>query len=177
MNRVALALTVALVLASCRPDGRGTPSQPTGIQVYFSPGGDCTAAIVGAVDAARESVLVQAYSFTSKPIAAAVLAAHKRGVAVAVILDKSQRTAQYSEADFFAHAGIRTLLDGAHAIAHNKVIVIDGATVITGSFNFTKAAEERNAENVLVIQDRELAAKYAANWHKHESHSDAYAGR
>jgi|GEM_PF-3002625 hypothetical protein len=57
MNRIALSLIVALVLASCRPDGRGTPSQPTGIQVCFSPGGGCTAAIVGALDAAREGWL------------------------------------------------------------------------------------------------------------------------
>jgi phosphatidylserine/phosphatidylglycerophosphate/cardiolipin synthase-like enzyme len=50
------------------------------------------------------------------------------------------------------------------AIAHNKVMVIDSRTVITGSFNFTKAAEESNAENLLVIDDAELAKKYTQNW-------------
>jgi phosphatidylserine/phosphatidylglycerophosphate/cardiolipin synthase-like enzyme len=55
-------------------------------------------------------------------------------------------------------------------------MVIDGQTVITGSFNFTKAAEERNAENLLVIQDADLARKYAENWRNHLKHSTAYTG-
>jgi phosphatidylserine/phosphatidylglycerophosphate/cardiolipin synthase-like enzyme len=98
-------------------------------------------------------VLVQAYSFTSAPIAKALLDAHKRGVQVQVILDKSQRTEKYSSADFLANQGVLTMIDATHAIAHNKVIVIDGETVLTGSFNFTKAAQEKNAENLLIIRD------------------------
>jgi hypothetical protein len=73
--------------------------------------------------------------------------------------------------------GIPTKIDAQHAIAHNKVMVIDGQTVITGSFNFTKAAEENNAENLLVIRSPELAAKYAANWKVHADHSEPYGGR
>ena len=56
-------------------------------------------------------------------------------------------------------------------------MVIDDETVLTGSFNFTKAAEEHNAENLLVIQDRALAEKYASNWGRHVEHSEPYAGR
>jgi len=56
-------------------------------------------------------------------------------------------------------------------------MVIDGETVITGSFNFTKAAEENNAENLLVIRDRELAERYIRNWQEHEKHSEVYVGR
>jgi phosphatidylserine/phosphatidylglycerophosphate/cardiolipin synthase-like enzyme len=82
------------------------------------------------------------------PIAKALLDAHKRGVQVQVILDKSQRTEKYSSADFLANQGVPTLIDANHAIAHNKVIVIDGEIVLTGSFNFTKAPQEKNAENV-----------------------------
>jgi phosphatidylserine/phosphatidylglycerophosphate/cardiolipin synthase-like enzyme len=85
--------------------------------------------------------LVQAYSFTSAPIANALVDAHKRGVNVQVILDKSQRTEKYSSADFVARAGIPTFIDAKHAIAHNKIMVIDGYEILTGSFNFTKAAE------------------------------------
>jgi phosphatidylserine/phosphatidylglycerophosphate/cardiolipin synthase-like enzyme len=73
--------------------------------------------------------------------------------------------------------GIPTWIDAKHAIAHNKVMVIDGATVITGSFNFTKAAEEHNAETMLVIRDQALAAKYGANWQAHVEHSEGYEGR
>jgi phosphatidylserine/phosphatidylglycerophosphate/cardiolipin synthase-like enzyme len=103
--------------------------------------------------------------------------AHKRGVKVEVLLDKSPKGEKYTSADFILHAGIRTLIDAKHPIAHNKIMVIDGQTVITGSFNFTKAAEEGNAENLLVIRSPELAAKYTANWQAHEAHSDAYEGK
>jgi phosphatidylserine/phosphatidylglycerophosphate/cardiolipin synthase-like enzyme len=133
--------------------------------------------VVKALDHATNSVLVQAYSFTSAPIAKAIVDAHKRGVKVQVILDKSQRTAKYSSADFVAHAGIPTYIDAKHAISHNKIMVIDGYEILTGSFNFTKAAEENNAENLLVIQDAPLAAKYAENWRNHLSHSESYPGR
>jgi len=96
---------------------------------------------------------------------------------VGVILDKSQRTDQYSSATFLFNAGIPTKIDAQHAIAHNKVMIIGGATVITGSFNFTKAAEENNAENLLVIHDRKLAERYIKNWQEHERHSEVYEGR
>jgi phosphatidylserine/phosphatidylglycerophosphate/cardiolipin synthase-like enzyme len=56
-------------------------------------------------------------------------------------------------------------------------MVIDGYEILTGSFNFTKAAEVNNAENLLVIQDAPLAAKYAENWRNHLSHSESYSGR
>ena len=93
---------------------------------------------------------------------------------ITVILDKGQKTAKYSSADFVSHAGITTLIDAKHAIAHNKVMVIDGLVLITGSFNFTKAAEEKNAENLLIIRDKELADKYIAYLKLHEAHSETY---
>ena len=121
---------------------------------------------------------MQAYTFTSTPIAKALVDAHKRGVKIEVILDKSQRTEKYSSrpTSWSTWASPRKI-DAKHAIAHNKIMVIDGQTVITGSFNFTTAAEEHNAENLLVIRSPDLAAKYTANWKVHADHSDAYAGR
>jgi phosphatidylserine/phosphatidylglycerophosphate/cardiolipin synthase-like enzyme len=151
--------------------------QAADIQVYFSPQGGCTEAVVANLDKATNTVLVQAYSFTSAPIAKALVDAKKRGVKVQVILDKSQRTERYSSADFVQRAGIATFIDAKHAIAHNKIMVIDGETILTGSFNFTKAAEEKNAENLLVIQDAALAAKYTTNWQAHLKHSEAYLGK
>lgn len=94
-----------------------------------------------------------------------------------VILDKSQRKDEYSSATFLFNTGIPVKIDSQHAIAHNKVMIIDGETVITGSFNFTKAAEENNAENLLVIHDRKLAERYIKNWWEHERHSEVYMGR
>jgi phosphatidylserine/phosphatidylglycerophosphate/cardiolipin synthase-like enzyme len=153
--------------------GKGTTNQWS---VYFSPNGGCTEAIVKEIAAAKKSILVQAYSFSSAPIAKALVEAHKRGVKVEAIPDKSNKTDKYSAADFLLHADIPTRIDAAHAIAHNKVMIIDGETVITGSFNFTKAAEEKNAENLLIIKDKDLAAKYAENWKNDAGHSEVYTG-
>ncbi|MGO9613614.1 MAG: phospholipase D-like domain-containing protein [Dissulfurispiraceae bacterium] len=89
-------------------------------QVYFSPGGGATDAIVNEIGNAKSEVLVQAYSFTSAPIARALVYAHKRGVHVEIILDRSQKSERYSSADFTAHAGILTYIDAQHAIAHNN---------------------------------------------------------
>jgi phosphatidylserine/phosphatidylglycerophosphate/cardiolipin synthase-like enzyme len=145
----------------------------TPVKVLFSPNGGCTEAIVDQIDQARSAVLVQAYGFTSLPIAKALLKAQRRGVRVEVILDKSQRTRRPSPAAFLANAGIPTFIDAEHAIAHNKVMIIDDRTVISGSFNFTRAAEERNAENLFIIRSEELARLYVRNWREHRIHSAA----
>ena len=143
------------------------------VEVYFSPNDGATEAIVREIDRARSEILVQAYSFTSAPIAKALLKAHRRGVKVQAILDKSQKTQKYSSASFLTNSGIPTYIDARHAIAHNKIIIIDRAVVITGSFNFTKAAEEKNAENLLIIRSKELAKPYLENWQRHREHSTA----
>ena len=157
------------------PQSRQSDGSPRAWQVYFSPQGGATTAIRVALDRADKSVLVQAYWFTSAPIAEALVRAQKRGVAIQVILDRSQRTEKYSSADFLANSGILTTIDVAHAIAHNKVMIIDGKTVITGSFNFIKAAEERNAENLLIIHDDRLAARYTENWQFHQAHTALFS--
>ena len=151
-----------------------TLPKDTPVKVYFSPKGGCTNAIIKEIEQAKTEVLVQAYSFTSAPIARALLDAHKRGVAVQVILDKSQKTQKYSSATFLKNSRIHTLIDDKHAIAHNKIMVIDREIVITGSFNFTKAAKEKNAENVLVIQSQELAKRFFDNWSQHKEHSNTF---
>ena len=107
-------------------------------------------------------------------MAGALRDVHRRGVKVQVILDKSQRTERYSSATFIKNAGIPVWIDAKHAIAHNKVIIIDSAVVVTGSFNFSKATEERNAENLLIINSPELAKVYTANWEQHRLHSEDY---
>jgi phosphatidylserine/phosphatidylglycerophosphate/cardiolipin synthase-like enzyme len=144
--------------------------------VYFSPHGGATEAVLREVNAATQQILVQAYSFTSAPIAKALIEAHKRGGTVLTILDKSNVTQQYSAATFLGNVGIPTLIDAQHAIAHNKVMVIDNTTVITGSFNCTKAAEEKNAENLLVITEAPaLVQAYATNIQAHAAHAHPYA--
>jgi phosphatidylserine/phosphatidylglycerophosphate/cardiolipin synthase-like enzyme len=167
------------VLASVllAPPGAAGAADVTRAEVFFSPEGGATAAVVRELAAAKTEVRVQAYSFTSAPIAKALVEAKARGLDVQVILDKSNRTAKYSSADFLVHHAIPTRIDAAHAIAHNKVMVIDRHTVVTGSFNFTNAAEAHNAENLLVLDSAELAGKYLANWEVHAQHSEVYEGK
>lgn len=149
----------------------------TPAHVYFSPSGGATDAVVKEIGKAKSEIMVQAYSFTSKEIAKALVDAHKRGVHTQIILDKSNRSQKYSAADFTRNMGIPTFIDAEHQIAHNKIMIIDKETLITGSFNFTKAAEEKNAENLLILKNSELAKQYIDNWNKHRKHSQEYTGR
>ncbi|OPY86545.1 MAG: Phospholipase D precursor [Smithella sp. PtaU1.Bin162] len=142
------------------------------IDIHFSPRGGCEKAIINGINNAKNEIRVQAYSFTSAPIAKALLDAHKRGVNTKIILDKSQKKQSYSSYFFFKNQGVPVYIDSAHAIAHNKIIIIDRRIVITGSFNFTRAAEENNAENLLIITSPELAEKYLQNWQVHRDHSE-----
>jgi phosphatidylserine/phosphatidylglycerophosphate/cardiolipin synthase-like enzyme len=171
-------IILCLLLTGIFTAGYAADSVPSAeIQVYFSPHGGCTDAIVSAVNDAKKTVLVQAYSFTSAPIAKALIEAHRRGVDVRVILDKTNRTRNYSVADLLLHEGVPTWIDIVHTIAHSKVIIIDGGTVITGSFNFTKAAEDHNTENLLVIHDPGLARKYTENWDICQKQAEPYGGK
>ena len=172
-------IILLLALSSCffpiQPAQKPLPCpSPT---VRFSPKGGCTDAVVQELDKAKTSILVQAYSFTSAPIAKVLVAAHERGVKVEIILDKSNLTAQYTSGPYVAKAGIPVKIDSVHDIAHNKIMIIDREIVITGSFNFTKSAEDKNAENLLVIRDKALAEKYTKNWQEHKGHSEPYKGK
>jgi len=146
-------------------------------EAYFSPDGGCTAAVVSAIGQARQRVLVQAYYLTSAPVGKALRDAHKRGLDVRVILDAGQRGDGYSPAEFLSRSGIPTWIDTRQGLQHNKVIIVDGEVVITGSFNFTRSAEERNRENLLVLRDAALAAAYEANFARDQRASERHVGR
>jgi phosphatidylserine/phosphatidylglycerophosphate/cardiolipin synthase-like enzyme len=148
------------------------------LEVAFSPNGGSTDLVIKVIHSAKTSIRVLAYSFTSAPIAQALVEAHKRGVDVQVVVDKSQKKEKYTSATFVANAGIPIRIDSKHAIAHNKVVIVDGHTVQQGSFNYTKAAEEKNGENVLVNwNNAKLAEVYLKDWKRHWEHSDAVAAR
>lgn len=172
MKRIFIIIFFLLVCSTAYPYDLTLHDTP--ISIYFSPKGGAQQAIVDTIGQAKKSIYVQAYSFTSAPIAKALVDAQARGVKVEAILDKSQRKATYTGATFLKNAGIPVWIDDKHAIAHNKVMILDGTTVITGSFNFTKAAEEKNAENLLIVKDIGLAKLYMENWKLHREHSEAY---
>lgn len=144
------------------------------IHACFTPGQDCTHQITDQISQAKHSILVQAYNFTSKDIANALIEAKNRGVKVKVILDKSQRKQKYSLLHYIVDAGIPVWIDTKPAIAHNKIMIIDEKEVITGSFNFTDSAQKRNAENLVFITDTKLAQKYIQNWQNREQQSIPY---
>lgn len=169
---IGLALLVTMLAGPAFSEEPQTYDCKT--RVFFSPNGGCTDAIVSEIGKAKREILVQAYSFTSVPIAKALVEAHKRGVICKVILDKSQRKEKYSSADFLVNSGIETWIDEKPKIAHSKVMVIDGETIITGSFNFTKSAEDSNVENLLILSSPELAKRYQVNWLDRKSVSLEY---
>jgi phosphatidylserine/phosphatidylglycerophosphate/cardiolipin synthase-like enzyme len=89
----------------------------------------------------------------------------RRGVDVRLVADKSQLTARYTSVRFLANRGVPVRINGRYSIMHDKFIVVDGVTVQTGSFNYTRAAEIRNAENVIVLVNLpQVASAYAAEW-------------
>src|SRR5207248_5930952 len=119
---------------------------PFSVAAYHSPKGGCTNAIVYEIQRARREVLVQAYSFTSKPIAEALIAAKGRGVDVEILLDRSNEQEAYTELGHLVQQGLTPQIDAHHAIAHNKIMLIGRKTLVTGSFNFRHQAEVENAE-------------------------------
>ncbi len=132
---------------------------------FVPDGPSCENMLVDAIKRTHKSLLIQAYSFTSPPIAQAVAQAHRRGVDVRVIVDKSQVGDKYTSATFLKHAGIPVVVDGDVAIAHNKTMIFDQQAVFTGSFNFSRSAQQRNAENGLIIKgDPTLVKAYTDNW-------------
>ena len=150
------------------------------VQVAFTPGDDAGKLIADAINSAQRQVLVQAFSFTHRKIADALISAKQRGVDVKVVADKEQtHRIPTSVIARIAAGGVPVFIDSAHNSAHNKVMVIDAgspeAALITGSFNFTQAAQHKNSENVLVIRgNKALTDLYLKNWRQHYEHSEPY---
>jgi phosphatidylserine/phosphatidylglycerophosphate/cardiolipin synthase-like enzyme len=148
-----------------------------GIEVAFTPGDDISGLIVKRIGAARQSVQVQAYLFTDRRIANALLAARKRGIAVEIVGDGAQQQAGgLPHLKALDRAGARVFINATLAASHNKIVIVDGAsdaaTVITGSYNFTSAAQSKNAENVVVISgNRRVTDRFVENFEAHRRQS------
>jgi phospholipase D len=181
---VISALVAAVVVAptAVAADRRGVEdtaheaSPPHGpavaeVSVCFVPEQECDGPVSEAIGRATKFIRVQAYGFTSPVVLRALADAHERGVDVEAILDKSDdrpdregARPRIGGARFTTKAGIPTWIDSGVAIAHNKVIIIDGHLVIGGSYNYTASAEHRNAENVTFIDAPVVADFYLVNW-------------
>lgn len=170
--RIAVATIATLILASPLETAQAGMAQ---VGVCFTPAEQCEGRIVAEIDRARSAIRVQAYGFTSLPIIHALQRAAVRGVEVLAILDKVNER-KYSGATLLEAAGIPVWIDFEPTIAHNKIIVIDGHLVIGGSYNFTAAAQKRNAENVTFTDSREVAKQFSDNWDSRLKVSRSFEG-
>ena len=158
------AKTVTLAQPSAAVVASGSPQ----ITALFSPQDNIEQAIVAAIGRANKQILVQAYLLTDNKISDALIAAHKRGVAVQVMLDAERSKTKASDGQRMSDAGIEVRLETAYENAHNKVMILDGALLISGSYNFTYAAQFKNAENIMLIKNApQLIAQYTQNWRNH----------
>jgi phosphatidylserine/phosphatidylglycerophosphate/cardiolipin synthase-like enzyme len=172
---IIICLLITLTVMALEDGLRAAPpefSVKTPVQVCFSPDGGCSNLLVQTITQARSEILVMVYSFRSVPIAQALITAHKAGVNVELLMDKSERQEGFTPATMVNHAGIPVWLDAKHAAMNNRVMIIDGEIVVTGSFNFNSASEEMNAENLIILQSTELAKRYRDNWLNHRKHSE-----
>jgi len=134
------------------------------IELCFTPPSGCGTLIAQEIARAKDSIYVQAYGLTSGIIVNQLIQAKNRGVKVQVLLDKSNVSDKWSKMMDLVNANVSVRIDKVAGIAHNKVIIIDEQKVITGSFNFTNAADKRNAENVIIINNKSVAKEYLNNW-------------
>ena len=134
----------------------------TMIETYFSPDDGVREKIIGVLENAEESIYFMAYSFTADEISDVLLERSSNGVDVAGVMDYSQirSNGQYSEYDIFLQSGLDVMSDGIDGLLHHKVFIIDSEIVITGSYNFSASAEERNDENILIIYNSDIAQEF-----------------
>jgi phosphatidylserine/phosphatidylglycerophosphate/cardiolipin synthase-like enzyme len=158
----AILLSV-LIMFSC------TPIYEDSMKVYFSPNGGAEEAIVQALKSAKFEVLVQAYSLTSEPIIDALIDVENRGIDVGIILDRRAESEYKVIWPRLKKDSIYVRIDTQYGLAHNKIMVIDSNLVITGSYNYSKGAEIKNRENLLVIQNHLLAMEYLNHWYMRDS--------
>ncbi len=136
------------------------------VENYFSPEGDLPAPILDVLERAESSIYFMAFAFTDNEIAKAMVAKHRAGLTVQGVVES--RNAAGSGSDFadLRKAGVDVRKDGNPYVMHHKVIIVDEAIVITGSYNFTSSAARKNDENVLIIHSPEIAAGYLEEFHR-----------
>lgn len=173
MLRATIAVLLAFTSSAIAEQARGP--MPPSVAVCFVPEENCESRVVDAIATAKKQILVQAYGFSDPPIIEALVAAAARGVEVLVILDKSNDHGKAGPERMIA-ADIPVWIDVTKGIAHSKVMVIDGEITLTGSYNFTRSAQTRNAENLLTIVSRPVAQRFKANWDARLKVAKAYEG-
>ncbi|MGA8548657.1 MAG: phospholipase D-like domain-containing protein [Stellaceae bacterium] len=173
---ISASLWLAFQIASARLPATATAPNAA-IAVCFAPEEDCAGFAVGAIDLARRQILVSAYNLTTGAgIVEALVRARERGVDVRLIADKRSPCERNAGLEVLAQAGAPIWIDRAVPIAHAKVMVIDDALTLMGSYNWTRNAA-RNSEDLNLVASRALAAAYAAQWGRRLAVSVPFAAR
>lgn len=168
------ALAAACLLAPMPVPAVGPLPVAGTVEVLFTPWDDAEGALLRVIGQARQSIHVQAYSFTSRNIGWALGEAKRRGVRVEVLADHESSKNRNSLIDQLHGSGIPVWFEVRYAAAHNKVMIVDGEgpapTVVTGSYNFTYSAQARNSENLIIFRGNvPLARAYLDNWRRHRA--------
>ena len=172
-QRIAVFLCLsALAGVSWWQSVQAEPQPAEILAIYFTPPAGAASGLIKQIDGAKKSIKVMAYGFTATNLAEALVRAKRRGVDVGLIQDEKSAQNNRETLPILLAAGIDVRSDGKHAIQHNKVMLIDDDIVITGSYNFTKSAEKRNAENIMIVRSSYAAKRYADNWKAHWEHSE-----
>lgn len=152
----------------------------TPVNICFSPKGGCEQNILYMLDKTKSNLLIQAYQLTNKNIINKLIDLHKQGIQIIIILDKSMLRYNDDEKDYndyvkmLSDNNITIYIDNKPAIAHSKVMIIDDKYLITGSYNFTFNAENRNVENMLIFDSLQLCKIYKVDFNERLSLSYLY---
>ena len=142
-----------------------TVTQVTGtgaqlVEYCFSPRGNCAAVLIKWIDQASKSVHVLVYVFTLDNVRDALIRAKNRGVDVKVVIDSQQSGLQGGEYTNLKNAGVDVRLHQSGGTMYDRVVIIDGLIVITGSFDWTAEADEENDSNLAVIRNPAFAQAF-----------------
>jgi len=135
-------------------------------EVYFSLSDNPQKEIIKNINQAEAFINIAMYIFTDREIALPLIKAQERGVKVRLYLDKDQVDYQYSQSRFLVQKGIKTRISSNNYIMHHKFAIIDNRLLLTGSYNWTFSANNRNDENLLIIDDPEIITRYQNQFEK-----------
>ena len=173
LKSLAVFLLVSITASVSWWQSVSAEPQPAEIlAIYFTPPIGGAGGLIKHIDASKKTIKVMAYGFTAMPLSDALVKAHRRGVKVQLLQDEKSAGNNSDAVNQLIAAGIEVRSDGKHAIQHNKVMLLDDDIVITGSYNFTKSAEVRNAENIIILKSAYAAKRYADNWVAHWGHGE-----
>jgi phosphatidylserine/phosphatidylglycerophosphate/cardiolipin synthase-like enzyme len=140
------------------------PVSNTPSRAYFSPGDACLSAVIAELGRARKTADICVFTITDDRIANAVLAAHQRGVTVRILTDNDKQYDEGSDIERLARAGIALKVDETEHHMHHKFAVLDGTTLLNGSYNWTRSAAAHNEENVIVTSEPKLVQTFAGHF-------------